>query len=107
MKTKVILFLSIFLLWSCLDNKIETEKKNEIDNSKEIGEHISIHQQEQEESKNNKNMSNFDESSILVDAISVEEITEDLSERFAAPKFTSDGSKIIFTTEKLYWYLGL
>ncbi|MCP5061208.1 MAG: hypothetical protein GY936_01930 [Ignavibacteriae bacterium] len=103
MKTKVIFFLSITFLWSCSENKNETDKKNGSTNSTENGEHISIHQQEQEENKN-KNINKFGESSILVEAISVDIITEDLSERFAAPKFTSDGTKIIFTTEN---YIGV
>jgi len=96
MKTKIIVILLSILLWSCTDNKMETKEKNTSDNSTENREHTSIHQQDQE--KNNKN-SVLDDSSILVEAISFEEITEDLSERFAAPKFTSDGTKIIFTTE--------
>lgn len=104
MKTKVILFLSIVFLWSCSDSKTEIDKKNGIEKTTDNGEHISIHQQEQEENKNNKNINNFGESTILVEAISVEEITDDLSERFAAPEFTSDGTKIIFTTEN---YIGI
>jgi len=100
MKRIFILLLIISLFGACSGNK-----KNKKVSSTEVNsieqEYSSIHQQEYDKHKNG-NM--FDDTSMLVEAVDIQNITEDLSERFIAPVFSSDGNKIIFTTEN---YIGI
>ncbi len=103
MRTYFLLFMLLLFVISCSNNKTKNQnEKSGKENLEEMEEHPSIHQEEWEENKDRQN--SFGDAAMLVEVASVESITDDLSQKFTNPKFTLDGTKIIFTTEN---FIGL